>query len=180
MDEITLDTNAWRDWAWCEEATSDIRHGNDQTKKAKLKWEFATLRDLRSQGQCEIANPIQIYLDFKESDWQLPDDLQKFINNNSDKSLPSLSVFPMTFPFILIDKDEYEKLFKSIFSHLKIGDNKYLSSRVDTTLLYTHILAKRDFYITSDKVVIRSQIPLKDDYKVTVMTLEDYLSMKTT
>lgn len=175
MDKITLDTNSWRDWAWSEGIRSETRHGGDSTKKQGLKADFAKLRSLRQKNLCDIGNPMQIYLDFEKTDWKLRSDLQAFIASHSDTQIPVVFSFPLAFPMVFGLPDEYDSLFNLIFPDAKPEHKKYKSSRVDAMLLYAHIKADRDIFITSDKAFLRAKDKIKSNWQATVMSLETYL-----
>lgn len=175
MDTLTLDTNAWRDWAWCEGITVEKRYNDALDKKRDMRREFARLRLLQSKKICEIGNPSQVFLDFKRTEWNLPQKLQEFIDKNSDSIIPCVFSFPLCYPIVFGSREDYEKLFTLIFPDSQEKDKKYLSNRVDTMLLYANILDKRDVFITSDKAILRHKNELRFDWKTKVATLANYL-----
>lgn len=175
MDKLTLDTNVWRDWAWCEGVTSEKRYGNDANQKNVLHQNFAKLKSLHSQNLCEIANPLQIYLDFKKSGWKLPSVLENFISQNSDKNLPVVFSYPLAFPVVFGNKEKYEELFSHIFPDSNRGDKKYESNHRDTMLLYAHIIAQQEIYITSDKAILKCEQELQNDWGTRAMNLSGYI-----
>jgi len=179
MDLLTLDTNALRDWAWSENRTSEKRYGNNPEKKIALRETFNKLRNLKSIGKCEIGITTQIYTDYEKSVGELPDYIEEMIGSFADVSFssPSISTFPMTLPFVLVDKDEIQGIFRDVFPNSKPHHKKYKKNRKDALQLYAHKIAGRDYFITTDSTILRAKDILKSKWLIKVETPESYISL---
>ena len=179
MELLTLDTNALRDWAWSENRTSEKRYGNDPEKKSALRKSFEKLRNLRSNGRCEIGITTQIYTDYEKSVGELPDYIEEMIGPYANVSLssPSISTFPMTLPFVLADEDEIQEIFVDVFPNSKPHHEKYKKNRKDALQLYAHRVASRDYFITTDATILRAKDILVTKWSTKVETPESYISL---
>jgi hypothetical protein len=178
MDKLTLDTNILRDWIWCEGKSQEIRYPNDPGKKESLKSLFFLLKKWSKQDICELGITNQIYTDYEKSANELPEQIEKMIGKYIDISTPSISTFPMVFPFVFADENEIEQILNMVFPNTKPHHKKYPKNRKDALQLYAHRVAKRDFFLTSDQSILNTKNRLKNPWGIKVMDLESYIEYK--
>ena len=179
MDLLTLDTNALRDWAWCEDKTSEKRFENNLVKKKSLRRIFDKLRAMKKDGKCELGITTQIYTDYGKSPGELPGYIEEMIGKYADISLssPSISTFPWAFPFVFANKDEIFKLFIDVFPNSKPNHKKYYKNYKDALQLYAHKIAGRDYFITTDATILRAKDILGSKWSIKIKTPESYISL---
>jgi len=179
MDLITLDTNALRDWAWSEDRSDENRYSGEPEKKVSLKEVFNKLRKLSKNGRCEIGVTTQIYTDYEKSVGELPDYIEDMIGPYADISIssPSISTFPMKFPFVFIDEDEIQEIFDAVFPNSKPEHRMFKKNRKDAFQLYAHRVAGRDFFITTDATINRAKETLASQWSIKIETPESYVSL---
>ena len=179
MDLLTLDTNALRDWAWSENRTNEKRYEDNPNKKIALRETFHKLRNLKSNGKCELGITNQIYTDYEKSVGELPDYIEEMIGSHEEVSLssPHVSTFPMGFPFVLADEEEIQEIFVDVFPNSKPHHEKYKKNRKDALQLYAHRVASRDYFITTDATILRAKDILASKWSIKVETPESYISL---
>ncbi|MEN6394526.1 MAG: hypothetical protein ABFD53_12025 [Anaerolineaceae bacterium] len=178
MDTLTLDTNVLIDWCWVEGRVLEKRYNNDPNKREILKILFSKLTKLRDDGNCEIGITNQIFTDF-EKDWnELPTFINEMIGSHISYALPSISTFPMKFPFVFLDEDEIFSILNDVFPSAKPEHKKYPSYKKDALQLYAHKVASRDVFLTSDKKILLSREVLSSKWMIKVMTLDEYVNRK--
>jgi hypothetical protein len=178
VDKITLDTNTWRDWAWCVGKTNDVRYNNDLATKQRLTQCFKQLDQQRLAGQCRIAAPLQRFIDFQKSGYKLPSGLEEFIRETQDEDISAIASFPLAFPFSFPPEGMHDDVFALAFPHSKPGDRKYESNNKDTTLLVAHILAKQHVFLTSDNAILRASAGLKQKYNTEAQDVCSYVTSR--
>jgi hypothetical protein len=175
MDKLTLDTNILRDWAWAEERSNEKRYEKDLSKKPKLVSLFSDLRMLRNNGICELGITNQIFSDFEKSVGELPTFIEEMIGSYVTYSTPSISTFPMFFPFVFANIGEIESILVDVFPNTSPDHRKYKSNKKDALQLYAHKIAKRDIFLTSDKKILEAHGLLCKKWGIEVSTLEYYV-----
>ena len=176
MEGLTLDSNVIRDWAWCEERSFETRYeSGNQGMKDHLVSLFNLLREARDAGKVEIGITTQVYTDFEVSIGGLPVHIEEMIGPYVQLSGPSISTFPMMFPFVFADADEIDEVLKCVFPGALPTGKKHKNRRKDALQLYAHKIADRDFFITSDKAILSANERLRDTFSIVAVTLEEYL-----
>ena len=176
MDLLTLDTNIIRDWAWSEGATTETRYANDPDKRLSLSVQFNRLKTLRDAGRCKLAVTNQVFTDYESGGGALPRDINDIIDSRLPYALPSISTFPMIFPAVFVDEAEIDAIFATVFPHSTPEHKRYASNRKDALQVYAHKVANRDFFVTSDKHILRARAALQRSWGIRVITLDEYLA----
>lgn len=170
MDELTLDTNLLRDWAWCEGRGNEKRYSGDQPKKAQLRVCFAELRRLRDQGRCELGITTQLFTDYDGKTLsELPPHIRDMVGPYVNIAPPSIFMCPLAFPTVFASASTTEELLRDVFPNTKPEHRKYLDNRKDALQLHAHLLAKRDVFLTNDNSILRSQDLLKRKWEILTM-----------
>jgi hypothetical protein len=176
METLTLDTNVLNDWAWSEERSSDYRYSNDSDFRTKTNILFRKLRKLSEEKICELGITNQIYTDYEKDANELPQFIGDMIGSYVTYALPSISTFPMLFPFVFADEKIIMEILADVFPLTKPEHRKYLSNKKDALQLYAHFIAKRDVFLTSDRKILSSRIVLRSKWKILVMSVEEYIN----
>ncbi len=175
MDTLTLDTNVLNDWAWAEGRSSDKRYSNDPAKRDALANMFSRLKHLRDKGNCELGLTNQIFTDYEKDAGELPSFIEEMIGPYVSYALPSISTFPMIFPFVFAKENDIQSILTDVFPHSKPEHKKYKHNKKDALQLYAHQVAKRDIFLTSDRSIVAARKILLSKWQIHVMTLEEYI-----
>jgi len=173
--KATLDTNALRDLAWALDRSKEARYRGLPEKQGQVLQAFERILQLRDEGRCELGVTTQLYSDFAKSRANLPQDLQELIGDHVDIALPSVFGFPLAFPTVFADKDEYDRLFVDVFPHSREKHKKFNKNRLDAWQLYAHKVASRDVFITSDKGILRMHPVLMKKWSIRVQSPEEFV-----
>ena len=179
METLTLDTNVLNDWAWAEGRSAESRYGNDPAMRTKLIELFKQLKELRDDGVCELGITSQIFTDYEKDVGELPNFIEEMIGPYVSYALPSISTFPMIFPFVFADEDEINAIMADVFPHSKPEHKKHKSNKKDAFQLYAHRVTKRDIFLTSDKRILSARQVLFSKWNIQVMTLDEYIAKHT-
>jgi len=179
MDKITLDTNVLRDWAWSEGGSLENRYGNLNAKKEEIQQLVYRLKSLRDRGACELGVTTQLYTDYdhKKPD-NLPGYIREMIGPYVNVAKPAIFAFPLEFPVKFVDKEKVKEIFEVIFPNAEPGDKNYDMNHKDALLLYAHMMAERDIFITSDTAILRQRDLLEQKWGIKVKTLIEYVTKK--
>lgn len=179
MDKLTLDTNILRNWAWCEGRSLESRYNNDETVRNKLKALFNTLIGFRNNGLVEFGITTQLYTDY-ETDGKLPKHIEDMIGPYVILATPSIFTFPVVFPIVFVEEGDIEQLLNDVFPDSKPHHKKYPRNQKDALQLYAHMIARRDFFITTDRGIVNSQSAsiLLKKWNIQVKSLDTYVSEK--
>jgi len=134
------------------------------------------LAQFANQGICELGVSNQVYTDYGED--VLPENISKLIKVYIT-SFSSISTFPMTFPFTFIEDDQIEDILSVVFPQSIPEHKQYKSNRNDALQLLAHKMSEREFFITSDKEIMRAQLILEEKFGIKVLSLSEYISLKT-
>jgi hypothetical protein len=175
VDKLTLDTNIVRDWA-CVEGFGDAdRYRTNEPLRRELQLQFDRLRVLRDAGRCEIALTSQIYGDFENG---FPAHLVRMIGKYAVLATPSLSTFPIVFPTVFIDSDRLREILLTAFPQTAPEHRKFRQNQKDARQLYAHLVAGRDYFLTSDQGILRSSTSLQERFGIRVLELHSYLALQ--
>ena len=176
MDKLTLDTNILRDWAWCEGKSTEMRYAqNAEAKRKELKALFEKLRVLRDKGVCEIGITTRLYMDYGKGPKELPQHIADMIGPYVQVASPDLFDFPLSFPVVFPDKEEFQRILKDVFPHSKPGHRRYPKNRKDAWQLYAHRVAGRDIFVTEDRGILQRQTLLAQRWNIRVKSLNEYV-----
>jgi hypothetical protein len=175
VDKLTLDTNVIRDWAWATRKSTEIRYGGSVQQRTEVLGVMTRLIEARDAGLCEFGVTAQVYTDFERDVGGLPDYIEDLLGNYAPLASPSISVFPMTLPFVFADTDEIQAISNSVFPSSAPTDDTYAAQRKDALQLYAHKIAARDVFITNDKAILRAHGSLAMKYGITVKSPSEYL-----
>ncbi len=178
MDKLTLDTNILRDWIWCGGLSDENRYPNQPRMKEYLLPLFLELKRLTKIQRCEIGITTQIYTDCGDTAEITKQKIEELIGVHIEYGTPSISTFPMKFPFIFADMEIIDQIFSVVFPNSKPEDKKYSKNQKDTYQLYAHMVANRDIFLTSDKAILRACQHLKKKFGIIVNDLEPYIRQK--
>jgi hypothetical protein len=176
LESLTLDTNVLNDWAWAEGISSDQRYGNNSVVRAKLNLLYRELGKMRDDNLCELGITNQIFTDYEKDAGELPEFISGMIGKYVTLTLPSISTFPMVFPFVFADEKAILGIMADVFPHSKQENKKYLSNKKDALQLYAHSVAKRDVFLTSDRKILSARKVLISKWNIQVMSLDEYIN----
>jgi len=174
MDKLTLDTNVLRDWAWVSRLTDEIRYGGRSDKREEIVSIMSRLINARDSNLCEFGVTTQIYTDYESDVGELPDYVETLLGSFVPLATPSISVFPMTLPFVFADVEEIESILYTVFDTSNSLDNNYNKHRKDALQLYAHKVASRDYFLTNDRAILRASSGLGEIHAIQVMSPIDY------
>ena len=166
---LTLDTNALRDLAWLLVKTHEDRYPGQPDKAQETRQAFTKLLALRDAGKVELAVTTNLYSDFWKSRSVLPPHLNSLMGKHVSLATPTLFAFPLAFPTVFADMPMYERLFWDTFPGSRLGHRKYGDNRRDAWQLYTHLVAHRDVFVTTDKLILAREEILRTKWAICVM-----------
>jgi hypothetical protein len=175
VDKLTLDTNILRDWAWASGKSHEVRYGGSAGKREEVFDAVSLLISVRDAGLCEFGVTTQVYTDFESDAGDLPEHIEDLLGSYVPLTSPSISVFPMTLPFVLADTDEIRAISDTVFPSPHPTEDKSAKRRKDALQLYAHKIAMRDVFLTNDKAILRAQNPLAKQHGIAVMSPSEYL-----
>jgi hypothetical protein len=145
--------------------------------KLELQRQFQSLRLHRDSGECELGVTNIVFVDFMaDGKDELPEYIVEMIGPHVKIATPSPTVFPWVFPAIIADPKEIEAIFTTAFPGSKPEHKMYPKNRKDALQLYAHKVAGRDYFITSDKGILRKNTALSRKSGIKALTLGKYLS----
>lgn len=171
MYKLTLDTNILKDWLWCKGLYPGNRYSGQPEKKEILKPLFLKLKELSDNQVCELGITTQVYTDCGDSAEITKELLESIIGKHIECGSPDILNFPLVFPVIFPDKKEIQRIFSTVFPDSKPVDKKYMKNCKDALQLYAHMVAARDYFITSDEAILRASEKLEADYEIKVLNL---------
>jgi len=177
MDELTLDTNVIRDWAWCDGRSKEMRYGNDPTMLRKIKIQFEALKSLRDQGKCELGITNQVFTDYESDSGELPKHIKEMIGPYVSIASPRISTFPLMFPLAFVDEKEINAIIQCVFPDSLPHHRRYRKNWKDALQLHAHRVAHRDYFVTSDAQILAAHGMLSDTWNIRAISLVEYLSM---
>ncbi len=179
MDTLTLDTNVLRDWAWCLGKSPESRYSkNPDEKRRELQSLFGDLQVLRDWEICEVGITTELYTDYDGKDLNdIPQHIKDLIGPYVSVLVPiNFFSFPLSFPVVFYDQNEFDKLFDDVFPGSERKHRKYLKNQRDTWQLYAHQMAKRDIFLTEDKGILGRDNVLMAHWNIQVKSLSGYIS----
>jgi hypothetical protein len=176
MDKLTLDTNTLRDWAWSEGIGNEYRYGGSEIMRAQVSRLFAQLKALRDNGMCEIGVTTQLYTDYDGTSGRLPEHIQQMLGTYVKIATPALFMFPLVLPFAGAGENSPEEIFRVVFPLSRRGQRKYESNHKDALQLCAHKVAGRDFFITTDRAILRKKAALAQQFGIEVRSVDEYVA----
>ena len=178
MDRLTLDTNIIRDWVWATGKSAERRYGGSAQARSRVLDLMNAMFQARDAGLCDFGVTTQVYTDYEKDVGELPAHVQDLIGSYVPLASPSISVFPMTFPFVLADVDEIQEIMAAVFPSSSPGERAYSKQRKDALQLYAHKVAMRDVFLTNDKAILRARQLLAERQTITVMSPSEYVNSR--
>jgi hypothetical protein len=127
---------------------------------------------------CELGITNQIYKDYEKDAGQLPDFIEKIIIKFTPISIPSISTLPMALPSVVADSNMINEILQLVFPDSKPEHRMYEKNQKDALQLYAHWIAKRDYFLTSDKSIKLAKKIILKKWGIDVKKLEEYILLK--
>jgi hypothetical protein len=178
MHQLTLDTNVVNDlcWAFGLGNTFRNRYSSEPLEKRRNRIvTYDTLKSLKDRGLCSFAVPSQYVADYTGSGGVPPLEVRQLFDDLLKISSPSLSAYPSAYPIIYSDASYFQRIFQTAFPNSRPHDRKRRNSERDALFLYSHIVSRRDVFLTNEKAVVTAAPNLFRVFGIRVMSPDVYV-----